>query len=491
MLTLGFASGLPLPLIFSTLSLWLHEAGVARSTITFFSWAALSYSFKFLWAPVIDHLSLPWLTARLGRRRAWLLLSQLAVAGALVFMAFSNPGDTVLVTAIAAVLLGFTAATQDIVVDAWRIEASPVKLQALMSSTYIIGYRMGMLTGGGGALALVSWFSTRETGYEWIAWSKTYLCMAAAILPGLITTLCVREPHTCNGQPPLPAKHMRFVLFFVAVILAFVLTFAASGTAADAATSWLASLGPGLPVASFLTGLLRLGLAVAGALLTARLLTASTLVPAACLHATYVLPFLDFFQRFRRSALLILLLIATYRIADIIMGAVANVFYSDMGYSREQIAVTVKTFGLAMTLCGGLLGGLLTFRYGVMKSLWWGAVLSAASNILFAILAESAPHTMALAGVIAADNLSGGIASTAFVAYLSGLTSRSLTATQYALFSSLMTVFPKLLAGYSGSLVNVMGYPAFFVFSALLGLPVIFLIMRVNRATADHQLPAA
>ena len=491
MLAFGFSSGLPLPLIFGSLSLWLREAGVARSTITLFSWAALSYSFKFIWAPVIDHLPLPWLTARLGRRRAWLLLAQLAVAGALLFMAHSDPGNSLVAIGWAAALLGFTAATQDIVTDAYRIEASPVRLQAIMSSTYIAGYRLGMLVGGAGSLAMVAWLSgPADAGYDFSAWSTTYSCMAAAMLVGVVTTLSVREPEASASRLEHSVQtHMRFLLFFISVILTFVLIFSASGAAAASGQAWLAQQGVGAPVAVFISGLVRVAVSLVVALLAGRLMTASRLVPTDLLHATYVLPFQDFFRRFGKAALLMFLLIGTYRISDIVMGAVAHVFYSDMGYSLEQIAATSKTFGLVMTLCGGFVGGLLTLRYGVMKSLWWGAFLSASSNALFAILAETEPNIWALAAVIAADNLSSGIAGTSFVAYLSGLTNRTITATQYALFSSLMTAVPKLLAGYSGTLVDVLGYPSFFIFSAMIGLPVLLLIRQVSRYSPDEKAP--
>ncbi|WP_281646150.1 MFS transporter [Parendozoicomonas sp. Alg238-R29] len=482
MLFLGFSAGLPILLIFSSLSLWLREAGVARSTVTFFSWAALGYSFKFVWAPLVDRLPLPFLTSWLGRRRSWLLLAQLAVIGALVFMASNDPQNSLTLVAVGAVLLGFSSATQDIVIDAYRIEAADESLQALMSSSYIAGYRIGMLAAGAGALWLASWFGSGDgAAYSYTAWSQAYLCMAAAMLIGVVTTFCIREPDVQTsvhkyGTP----DYLRFLGLFLVATVVFALTFVYF-------KQWVAPLTDILNVvvdklvASFIAEVSRLLTSLVAALVAARLMVKLHVVSPAMVDETYVAPFRDFFFRYGKLALFILLLVGTYRISDIVMGAVANVFYDDMGYTKDQIAGITKTFGLLMTIAGGFLGGLLAIRYGVLKSLWLGAFLAAASNLLFALLAVSKPEVWMLAGVIAADNLSGGLASAAFVAYLSGLTNRAFTAMQYAVFSSLMTLLPKLLAGYSGSMVDAVGYPSFFIGSALIGFPVLLLVTYVGR----------
>ena len=481
MLFLGFSAGLPLLLIFSSLSLWLREAGVARSTVTFFSWAALGYSFKFVWAPLVDRLPLPFLTKLLGRRRAWLLLSQTTIMGALVFMASNDPLDSLTLVAVGAVLLGFSSATQDIVIDAYRIEAADETLQALMSSSYIAGYRLGMLFSGAGALWLASWFGSSGEAYNYTAWSQTYLCMAAAMLIGIGTTLFVREPESqASAHKYETLDYLRFLGMFVIATLFFTGTFVLF-------KQWVAPLTESLSVAldslvaSFVAETTRLLVSLTVALAAARVMVVLHVVSPGMVDETYVAPFKDFFNRFGKVALFILLLVGTYRISDIVMGAVANVFYDDMGYTKEQIAAVSKTFGLFMTIGGGFLGGLLAIRYGVLRSLWLGAFLAAASNLLFALLAVSEPRVWMLAGVIAADNLSGGLASAAFVAYLSGLTNRAFTAMQYAVFSSLMTLMPKLLAGYSGSMVDAVGYPAFFIGSALIGFPVLLLVTYVGK----------
>jgi PAT family beta-lactamase induction signal transducer AmpG len=231
----------------------------------------------------------------------------------------------------------------------------------------------------------------------------------------------------------------------------------------------------------FLWGLLRLLLALAAAWWAGRLVVALRLVPGSVLRETYLDPLRDFFRRYGRMALLILLLIGCYRISDIVLGVISNVFYTDLGFDKHQIADITKTFGLLMTLLGGFLGGALALRYGVMPVLFLGALLSAATNLLFMVLAQQGPDLAWLVLVISADNISGGIAAAAFVAYLSGLTQVSFTAFQYALFSSLMLLVPKFLGGYSGTIVDAIGYQNFFMITALIGLPVLLLIWLAAR----------
>ena len=484
-LFLGFSAGLPILLIFSSLSIWLREAGVERSMVTFFSWAALGYSFKFVWAPLVDRVPLPWLTKSLGRRRAWLLLAQFAVMAALLFMASNDPVYGLTWVAIGAVMLGFSSATQDIVIDAYRIEAAESDLQAMMSSAYIAGYRVGMLVAGAGSLALASWFSGGdETVYNYEAWASVYRCMAAFMLIGVATTLLIAEPE--NNQSAFSQQYgtrdyVRFLGLFVVAAGAFVAGFTLTPEVSAQLKTVIINAGVSAHVAGFFSETFRLLFSVSLGGGAAWLMIRLNVAPRGMVRETYVAPFTDFFQRYGKLAIYILLLVGTYRIADIVMGAVANVFYKDMGYSKEQIAAVTKTFGLLMTIAGGFLGGLLALRFGVMKILWVGGLLAAVSNLLFSLLAQMEPETWMLAVVIAADNLSAGIASAAFIAFLSGLTNRAFTAMQYAVFSSLMTLVPKLMAGYSGTVVDAVNYPIFFAGSAILGLPVLLLISYVQR----------
>lgn len=410
MLFLGFSAGIPILLIFSSLSLWLREAGVERSAVTFFSWAALGYSFKFIWAPLIDQLPIPFLAHTLGRRRSWLLIAQFTIMAAITWMAFSNPATGLVQMALAAVMLGFASATQDIVIDAYRIESDNTDMQAILSSTYIAGYRIGMLVAGAGALYLADFFGSSMETYHYGAWQWTYLIMAATMLVGVITTLIIPEPKL----PP------------------------------SAETNKL----------NRLTGFLTL----------------------------FIDPVKDFFSRYGLStALLLLALIGFYRVSDIVLGVISNVFYQDLGFTKTEIATVVKTYGLFMTIAGGFLGGFLAVRFKVLNILLLGAVLSAITNLLFVGLSLVGNEIVMLYIVIAADNLAAGLASAAFVAFLSSLTNVSFTAMQYAIFSSFMTLLPKLIGGYSGTLVDSIGYSQFFILTTVIGLPVLALVWAANK----------
>lgn len=494
MLFLGFSAGIPLLLIFGTLSLWLREAGFERTTITFFSWAALGYSFKFVWAPLVDKIPLPGLTARLGRRRAWLLVAQIAVAAAIIAMALNDPQGSPTVTALCAVGLGFAAATQDIVIDAYRIESAPRELQAMMSSTYMAGYRIAMLLAGAGVLYMASIFGGEAGTYVYRGWMIAYMAMAACMLIGMATTLAIAEPGVARAPDTAfadPIANLRFVGVFLAAAAAFAGGFAVTATPIGILKGAMG--GAMEPVlAGFIAEVLHLASAVALAGGVAWGLVALGAAPKRMLIEGYVEPLADFVRRHGRMAFLILALIALYRIADVVMGVIANVFYSDLGFGKEEIALYSKTYGLFSTIAGGFVGGVLAMRYGVTRILFAGAVLAAASNLLFAYVATQAADAPLLIAVIVADNISAGIASAAFVAYLSGLTSVSFTAMQYALYTSLMTLAPKLIAGYSGSMVDSLGYPTFFVVTALMGLPVLVLIAWIARAApAGKAAPSA
>ncbi len=483
MLFLGFSAGLPLLLIFSSLSLWLREADISRSTATYFSWAALGYSFKFVWAPIIDKMPLPWLTRVLGRRRAWLLVAQGAIITAILWMAFTNPADNLTPMALAAVMLGFSSATQDIVIDAYRIESAEQRMQALMASSYIAGYRIGMLVAGAGALKLAAWFSDAP-GYDYTAWRDAYIWMAVAMGVGVVTTLVVSEPGTEQKESKYLntlTDYLRFLSLFLIAVVALVATFSYSAPLYESAKLGLTTIMGEHALTGFVAELLRLLLALVSAAVAAHIAIEVGVARQEVLVETYIDPMADFFRRYGRLALLILALVGFYRVSDIVLGVISNVFYQDMGFTKHQIADITKTFGLLMTIVGGFLGGSFALRYGVMPILFLGAVLSAATNLLFLLLAQSGADVPMLILVIAADNLSAGLASAAFIAYLSGLTNISFTAFQYAVFSSLMTLFPKLLGGYSGTIVDSIGYNTFFLITAALGIPVLLLVYLAGR----------
>jgi PAT family beta-lactamase induction signal transducer AmpG len=488
MLFLGFSAGLPLLLIFSTLSLWLREAGVDRSAVTYFSWAALGYSFKFVWAPLVDKLPLPLLHSLLGKRRSWLLLSQLMIASAMLWMAMNDPAleNGLAMMAWAAVLLGFASATQDIVIDAYRIEAVESDMQALMSANYVAGYRIGMIVAGAGALYLADWLGTTAEMYRYAAWQQTYMAMALAMLVGIVTTLLISEPEHRkeSGYLHTASDYFRFLLLFIAMVAAVVVVYQLLAAPVASAKQWLNGVSSGSAgLVAFLAESLRLLSALLAAAVVGWLLGRMQMVRRQMLQETYVAPVADFFQRYRKAAILILLLVGFYRVSDIMLGVISNVFYQDMGFSKDQIATVTKVFGIWMTILGGFLGGFLTVRYGVIRVLMLGAVMTVITNLLFIPVANNPGDLALLYVVIGADNITAGLASAAFIAYLSSLTSLSFTAVQYAIFSSLMTLFPKLLGGYSGSIVDSIGYPQFFLAASMAGVPVFLLVWLAGRFT--------
>ena len=398
---LGFSGGLPFLLVFSTLTAWLTEGNVSRSTIGFFAWIGITYSTKVLWAPVVDSIRVPFLTNILGQRRSWMLIGQIGIASGLVLMSLIGPSD-LLTLSFCAFLVAFSSATQDVAIDAFRIESAKPEHQGAMSAAYVFGYRLALLVAGAGALYLAEYFS----------WTITYLVMASLMLVGVVTIVLVAEP---DRQADL-----------------FPLELSATG------------------LRRWFTG------AVVG-------------------------PFVDFFSRNGKVAFIILLFISVFRLSDIAMGIMANPFYLDMGYSKTEIANVAKVFGFFMSIAGSLICGVLVVKWGLMRPLLIGAVAVALTNLLFASLSVLEPKVSYLAIVISADNISGGFAATAFIAYLSSLTNRAYTATQYALFSSLMTLPGKFISGFSGLVVDNFGYFEFFVVAAILGIPAILLVVWLSR----------
>jgi PAT family beta-lactamase induction signal transducer AmpG len=402
MLFLGFSAGLPLLLILGTLSFWLREAGIDRSTIGYLTWVGLIYAFKWMWAPLVDRLSIPLLSKLFGRRRSWLLFAQFLIVLGLLGMASIDPQVQLTPIVWCALLVAFGSATQDIALDAFRIESADSDHQAALAATYQTGYRLALIWSGAGVLWLAARAESGVAGYDASAWQFAYLCMALSISVGVITTLFSKEPVRTELAKARNAK------------------------------AWL--------------------------------------------HQTLIEPFADFIKRYGWHAILILSLIAIYRISDVVMGIMANPFYVDMGYTKDEVAAVSKVFGVVMTLVGAFVGGVLTLRFGVMRILFLGAILSAVSNLLFAWLAMQGHDLQGLVWVISADNLSSGIATAAFIAFLSALTNIHYSATQYALFSSMMLLLPKWLAGFSGVFVNAFGYPNFFIGTAIIGAPVLILI---------------
>jgi PAT family beta-lactamase induction signal transducer AmpG len=433
MLSLGFSAGLPLLLIMGTLSFWLREAGIDRATIGYLSWIGLAYSFKWLWSPLVDRLPLPLLTRWLGRRRAWLLLSQIVITCALMGMAMTDPAANLTHLVFFALAVAFASATQDIALDAYRIEAVAVELQGAMAATYQAGYRIAMILASAGVLWIAAAIDTTADVYDHAPWRFAYLVMAVSMAVGMITTLIIREPDVPYSR--LISDNEKI--------------------ARQAIAHWQ--------------------------------LSSRTRDLLVWLYGALIAPFRDFIVRHGRQALLILGLIAIYRISDVVMGVMSNPFYVDMGYSKDEVATISKVYGVIMTIAGAAIGGVLTAKIGIMRTLFLGAVLSAATNLLFVWLAGRGHDVSGLVFTISADNLSAGIASSAFIAYLSGLTNSAYSATQYAIFSSVMLLLPKFIAGFSGQFVDAYGYESFFIATALLGLPVLILVWLAGQATFAHS----
>lgn len=424
MLFLGFSAGLPLLLVGGTFSAWLRDLGIELAAIGFLSWVGMAHSIKVLWAPLIDRAPLPLLSRLLGRRRAWMLLAQLVIAGALLGMALTDPRENLTLVALWAVLAAFGSATQDVAIDAYRVEAEARHRQAAMAATYVTGYRVAVLAAGAGALHLASLDS----------WMLAYGSMALLMGVGVVTTLVIAEPAVSVTSTTLHFEQR---------------------------------------VADYLAQTHHSG--------WRRHLTAWFIGAMVC-------PFAEFFQRYGKAALLILAFIATFRISDIFMGVMANPFYLDLGFSKAQIANIAAAFGLGMTLFGAGLGGLLVARFGIAPILLLTAFMAPATNLAFAWLAFIGPETYGLVVAIIADNITGGLAISVFIAYLSSLTNTAYTATQYALFSSLMTLPGQFAAGFTGVLAANVGWVSFFMATALTGLPAIALAaMLLKHAHPDRM----
>ena len=403
MLFLGFSAGLPFALVAGTLTAWLASSSASMTDIGMFAWVGLLYSLKFLWAPLVDRLPIPLLGRLLGRRRSWMLLSQLGIALPLYLMASSDPAEGLTRIALLSVAVAFFSATQDIVIDAYRIEAVQQHVQGAMAAAYQLGYRVAMLVAVAGALYIADLSS----------WALAYQSMAVLMAVGIVTTLFIAEPK----------HHSRAI-------------------------------------------------AVAG--------------PLEWFDDAVIGPFREFFVRQGRSALLIIAFIGLYRFSDLVLGVMANPFYIDIGFSLSEIATITKVFGFIVTMVGAALGGVSVAYFGVNRPLIWGAFMLAITNLFFAGMAmHGEPDLSYLMVTISADNFAAGYTGTVFIAYLSGLTSAAYTATQYALFSSIMNFFGKLLSGFSGQIVAATDWTVFFVYASCMGIPAILLSFWVVRRSTS------
>jgi PAT family beta-lactamase induction signal transducer AmpG len=402
MLALGFSSGLPFLLIFSTQSVWLREAGVSRSAIGLMSYAALAFAFKFAWAPVIDRFDPPGFGALLGRRRGWMLAAQIGVALGLAGLAFGDPAQSLAWNVAFAFLTAFAAATQDATIDGWRIDAAPVERQGMMAAIYQLGYRLAMLCAGAGALYIA----------DFVSWRAAYLAMAALMAVGIGG--CLLSPRL-----DLPARE------------------------------------------------------------------------AAAKVAAFGEPLADLVRRYGATLVVILALVAIYRLPDFVSGVMANPLYIDLGFSKSEIATVSKLYGVWIGMAGAFGGGIAVARLGRMPSLLIGGFAASASHLTLAYLAASGAQAPLLTLSVSVESFASGFAGAALIAYMSSLVSPAFAATQYALLSSLYALPGKFVGGLSGVMVDAFGYVKFFVATATIGVPVVILTLIVWRlATREESDPA-
>jgi len=409
-LVFGFASGLPLALTFATLTFWLAEEGVSKGSIGLFALAGTAYTLKFLWSPLMDQLSLPGLTGWLGRRRGWMLLCQLALMAIMVGLGQTDPADDLAAVALWAVALAFASASQDIVIDAYRVEILTEEEQGAGAAMIVFGYRIGMLASGAGALYLASVFP----------WSIVYAAMAGAMGIGVFATLLAPAPY---APPRTPAV----------------------GPAVARAADWLKR-------------------AVFG-------------------------PFAEFLCRPGWLALLAFVLF--YKLGDAAVGVMTNPLYVDLGFGKTEVAEVAKLFGLAATLTGAFVGGVMVARLGLVAALWICGVLQLLSNVGFAGLALVGHDITALAAVIGFENLAGGMGTTAFVAFLAALCNRNYTATQYALLSSLTAVARTFIAAPGGFIAEATGWPLYFLLTGIVAVPGVALIALLQKRLKPERNPIA
>ena len=461
MLLLGFSAGLPFLLVFDTLSAWLRDAGLTLEVIGYFSLATLAHSFKFLWAPLIDRARLPLLTNWLGHRRSWMLVCQGLIMLGLWLVAGNDPVTNLGLMAVFAVFVGFSSATQDIVIDAWRIEAVEESRQGAMAAAYQWGYRIAMITAGAAPLLLAQAYN----------WNFSYAVMAALMGIGMLAVVIApREashrvrPINAEGVRAAPAMELfewsgRFLLLSAAALLVgsglaanasalnWLLTaFGAGGLGEAAVAAWRPPSGVWIQLLSVVAGFVLIFFAT-------RPIPGIRTRPGLYLAAALGDPLRDFFQRYRNTAAVILALICLYRVSDFVLN-IMNPFYLDLGFSLVEVAEVRKIFGVAAMMCGVFAGGIAVAQLGLMRALLIGAFAGPLSNLVFIWLAVKGHSVPALFVAIGVDNVVSGFAGTCLIAYMSSLTAAGFTATQYALFSSLYALPGKLIASQSGRIVE-------------------------------------
>ncbi len=404
-LLMGFASGLPLALTGATLSLRLADIGVSLTAIGLFTLVRFSYSCKFLWAPLIDRLPIPLVTARLGRRRGWALTLQALLALAILGLGFTDPRASPWFTAFAAIAVAFLSASQDIVIDAYRIELLRPEEQGAGAAATQWGYRFGMVASGAGALYAASFGG----------WTFAYMLMAGLMLVGIATVWLTPEPAGMDAEPPVTGE-----------------------SAIERLEAWLAR--------------------------------------------AVIAPFADLVHRHGGAALILILLFTIlYKFGEAVAGTMSNPLYILLGFTKVEIATVAKIYGVGATLAGVAIGGILVIRLGIFRALLVSGVLQMLSNLMYVLQVWIGHDVLVLTLTIGTENLTNGMGSAAFVAYLSGLCSVAFTATQYALLTSLATIGVNLLSASGGFLADRLGWTPFFLLTTLACLPGLALLPWIMR----------
>jgi MFS transporter, PAT family, beta-lactamase induction signal transducer AmpG len=409
---LGFSSGLPIMLVLATLTAWLNSQGVSKSMIGLFAYVLTPYTLKFVWAPIMDRVPLPVLTALLGRRRSWMLLSQLGLMAAILGLAATDPGTSLATTAAMAVLVAFMSASQDIVIDAYRIEILEEERLGAGAAVVVLGYRIAMWVATTGALAIA---------YFW-GYPAAYTAMALLVPVGIVTVLLNPEP--AGSRSASPRGEQRLLAWLDEVVAA---------------------------------------------------------------------PFKDFFARNgRATALVILAFISLYKASDVLIAQMAFPFYQDVGFNELEIGWVSGTFGLFCTFLGSFLMGAMIWRFGIIPGLFFAGLLQMSSNLMFALQAWVGRDLALFHLTIFIENTSGGMGTTAFVAYLSSLCNIRYTAVQYALLTSFMQVLGKfVITPSSGFLVDAVGWIPFFLISSAAGIPALLLLLWLwRRIPVPAAMPA-
>lgn len=415
---LGFSSGLPAPLVFSNLSIWLKDVGVSRTEIGFFALAATPYAINFLWAPLVDRFKLPFLH-RLGRRRSWIVFTQVALILALLLLASFDPQTHLAGLALAVLLVTFISATQDIAIDAYRIEILPQSSYGVGSAVAIWGWHLGgTLIGAAGGLILAQHFG----------WQVAYQVLAFSLLIALVAVLLSPEPQVAAQEASSEQEQ-------------------ANSQLAEKLARW----------PSFL----------------ARIFTS--------VHNSFLAPFIEFTRR--PGWLLVLLFIFVFKLGDALLGRMSGVFYRELGFSLVQIAEVAKVYGFTANLFGIFLGGILVAKLGLLRALFLAGLANAITNLTYSWLALAGQNYEVFIIAQVSDSLTTGLVTVAFVAYLSSLCSTAYTATQYALLASLGNLARIWFSAASGYMVDQLNgdWAIFFLLTsalALAGLPILYVIMR-------------